>query len=141
MTASYLPDQQEQAQLMALVQALGEQDGTLELRIPGQAGGLAVAPTLARLLQEAAQELARGHAVTLIPTEQHLSTHEAARLLDVSRPFLIARLLDTGKLPHHRVGSHRRIALSDLLAYQAEQERRQALADELTAEAQQMGLY
>jgi len=143
MTASYLPDVQEQTQLRALVQALDAQGqaGVLELRVAGQPEPLQLSPTLARLLQLAAQELALGHAVTLLPTDQHLSTHEAARLLGVSRPFLIARLLETGKLPHHRVGSHRRVALPDLLAYQAEQARRQAAADELTAESQRMGLY
>jgi excisionase family DNA binding protein len=114
-----------------------------QLQVSGsaQTEPLTLTPTLVALLRQAASELAAGHALTLLSTGEDLSTHEAAKLLGVSRPFLIARLLDTAKLPHHLVGSHRRIALADLLAYQQEQARRRAIADELTAESQEMGLY
>jgi excisionase family DNA binding protein len=55
-----------------------------------------------------------------------------AGLLHVSRPHLI-KLLDQGAIPHHKVGTHRRIRIEDLFAYgkQRDTTRREKL-DELT---------
>ena len=39
------------------------------------------------------------------------------------------------------VGTHRCIALKDVLAYRQERERRTAILDEMTQEAEEMGLY
>lgn len=102
---------------------------------------LALTPALLTLLRAAAQELAAGHAVTLVSTEQELSTHDAARLLGVSRPFLIDRLLSTGKLPFRMVGTHRRISLEAVIAYQQRRQVAQQAADALSAESQALGLY
>lgn len=40
-----------------------------------------------------------------------------ANFLNVSRSFVIKEM-EAGRLPHRKVGSHRRIALEDLLAYE-----------------------
>jgi excisionase family DNA binding protein len=42
--------------------------------------------------------------------EVKLSTHEAADILNISRPFL-SKLLEQGEIPYHKVGSYRRIEL------------------------------
>jgi excisionase family DNA binding protein len=138
-TAPYIPTPHEQAQLQAVARALEGEAATLNVQLSG--ADVPLPEPLARLIAALIQEAAAGHAVSIVPTEQDLSTFEAAHLLGVSRPFLISHLLDTGKLPHHRVGTHRRVALGDVLAYQTEQARRRELAAELTAEAQAMGLY
>ena len=62
---------------------------------------------LVRVLMEAARQLAQGNSASILHYEEALTTHQAADLLQVSRPYLI-RLLEEGKIRYHLVGSHRR---------------------------------
>lgn len=70
------------------------------------------------VLQEVLAQTALGRPVKVLPLEAELTTQQAADLLRVSRPFLV-KLLEAGTIPHRKVGSHRRVDLSDLLNYQA----------------------
>jgi len=56
-----------------------------------------------------------------------LTPAEAGELLGLSRPF-VSRLLDAGEIPSEQLpGSrHRRVRLSDVLAFQARRESRRA---------------
>jgi excisionase family DNA binding protein len=93
-----------------------------------------------QLVVEILAQMARGNAVSLLASQSELTTQEAAALLQVSRPFLI-QLLEAGEIPHRKVGTHRRVTVSDLLAYQqrTRQARLQALSD-LTEQAQDLGM-
>jgi excisionase family DNA binding protein len=76
-----------------------------------------------------------------MPLNALLTTQEAADLLGVSRPTLV-RLLTDGEIPYELRGRHRRILLSEVLAYRdrMRQERHDAL-DRMAREGQAAGLH
>ncbi|MCB1053423.1 MAG: helix-turn-helix domain-containing protein [Acidobacteria bacterium] len=93
-----------------------------------------------RLLTEILAELGSGNSVQVFPLHAILTTQEAANLLNVSRPFLV-KLLKQGEIPYHKTGSHRRLALTDVLAYKENiDEKRSKTLDELVAISQELGL-
>ncbi len=96
---------------------------------------------LYELLLAAVGVMAEGKAISLVSVSPEVTTTQAAELLNVSRPYL-ARLLDGGAIPYHRVGTHRRILLEDLLNYknQRDQERKEGL-QKLADLSQEYGLY
>lgn len=92
------------------------------------------------LFLEVLGQLANGHAVTIVPVHAELTTQQAADMLNVSRPYLV-RLLEDGKIPYAKVGSHRRVRAADVVAYKAERDAEHAdAARELTKEAQKLKL-
>lgn len=115
---------------------------TVQVRPDGE--GKPVSVTVPReafeLFLEVLGQMANGNAVTIVPVHAELTTQQAADLLNVSRPFLIG-LLDEGRIPFRLVGTHRRVKVADLVAYkQKDEAERQAVLDELTAEAEKHGL-
>ena len=120
----------------------GAEDLTLTLtRADGRRLETAVPGEALRLLARVLEEMATGRPVTLIPRNAELSTHQAAELLGVSRPYLIKQL-EAGKMPFRRVGTHRRIRYDDLRLYQErEREERHRALDELVTLSEDMGLY
>ena len=97
----------------------------------------AVFESLLRILEGMQQ----GKAISIVPVMQDLTTQQAAVLLGVSRPFFV-KLLESGALPFHLTGTHRRVYLKDLMAYKEhrDHERREAL-DQMAREAEELGLY
>jgi excisionase family DNA binding protein len=94
-----------------------------------------------RLLKEIVRNMQLGRGIVLVPENQQLTTQRAADLLGVSRPHLI-KLLEGGELPYHRAGSHRRVYLKDLIAYQKRRDaERKAALDRIAKEAFESGLY
>ncbi|WP_296136474.1 helix-turn-helix domain-containing protein [uncultured Tessaracoccus sp.] len=81
-------------------------------RLVGQLGkgDLAVA------LQQLVGALERGVDVALLSGDKELTPNEVAQVLQVSRPYVV-KLMDRGMLAFRTVGTHRRVAMADLLDY------------------------
>ena len=114
-----------------------------------------------RYLLEALDPLGLGQCLTRSRNEEHvagigarlrpsqdwraltlrLTTVEAARMLGVSRQFLIGQL-EKGEIPFHMVGTHRRIYVRDVLAYKMQRDgKRRRILDDLTRAEAEEGLY
>ena len=115
---------------------------TIRLQLDDKTGAelVPLPPVAARLVLNLLEELARGNAVTLNTVGAELTTQEAADLLNISRPTLI-QLLDDGKIPYHRLGTHRRIPLEGVIAFKADlYAKRKTALDEMSAVHQGLGL-
>lgn len=83
-------------------------------------------PELGKLFQHVLSVLARGGTVTVGGLPNVLTTSAAAELLGVSRPTLM-KMINDGKIPSHRVGSHHRLASDDVfIALRAKRDRERA---------------
>jgi len=97
--------------------------------------------SLYKFLLQLIADLQEGKSVSIIQNEAKLTTVEAASLLGVSRQSLI-NLLEQGKIHYHKVGTHRRIYVKDVLAFKSKRDgqRRRILDDLVEAEIAD-GLY
>lgn len=93
------------------------------------------------LLVKVVEDMRNGRAIVLLPEDETFTTQAAANFLGMSRQFFVT-LLESGQMPFHRVGSHRRVTFKDLREYaqKRDTERRQAL-NRLFKEVQDAGLY
>lgn len=92
------------------------------------------------LLLDILTEMSKSNAITVMPIHAELSTQETAELLNVSRPHLV-ELLEQGKIPFRKVGTHRRILAKDVFDYKQriDADRLKAL-DDLAKQAQELGM-
>jgi excisionase family DNA binding protein len=109
--------------------------------VVGNAGSVTVPGLVIDLLRQVSAVLDRGDGVVVSEVARELTTSEAARMLGVSRPTLIS-LLDKGEIKSHKVGTHRRVALGDILAYRRRRISQQREAYEaLMAEQDDLGIF
>jgi excisionase family DNA binding protein len=112
----------------------------LSFQSKGKEESLEVPGYVIRYLKFLLGNMAEGKALQISPVEAELSTQEAADMLGVSRPFLV-KLLEQGKIPFKKVGTHRRIDLKDLQAYERKQKAiREKNLNFLAGQAQDLNL-
>ena len=70
---------------------------------------------LVELLRNVVASLSAGNEVTVLSRDAELTPAQAARVLGVSRAY-VSLLINNGKLPSRKVGTHHRIALGDVTA-------------------------
>lgn len=121
---------EEQPELAKVVDLLAHLDttGARMTRLVGPDGESIVLPAPAfEALKAVVTGMAQGMAMTLVPSGHEMTTQQAAETLHISRPSLI-RLLEDGTIPFHKVGTHRRINVEDLLRYRAARKKQQRAA-------------
>ncbi|MBL8223641.1 MAG: helix-turn-helix domain-containing protein, partial [Bryobacterales bacterium] len=93
-----------------------------------------------KLIGQLLGAMSEGRPITLMPAKREFSTVEAANFLHVSRPFVIKEI-EKGRLPHRKVGTHRTVALVDLVTYGREMRRHQEAAlERMAGNARELGL-
>ncbi|MGD8204114.1 helix-turn-helix domain-containing protein [Pantoea sp. FN0305] len=91
------------------------------------------------LLMNIPGELAEGNAVQVVPIHAELTTQKAANILNVSRPHMV-KLSESGTLPFHKTGRHRRVLFSDLMQYKEKRAKESNKAlQELADQSQELG--
>ena len=125
------------AELAMLLKARPAEDRA-HLKLDGH--DLILPASALRLLKDILQQMAVGNGVSVIAQQAELTSQEAANILNVSRPFLV-KILESGKIPFTKAGTHRRIKFSDLIEYQdrSKQQSEDALA-ELAKTAQELDM-
>ena len=69
------------------------------------------------MLRDVVDALEQGKGVTIALQDAVMTTQQAADFLGVSRPTLV-KFLEAGRIAFEKPGRHRRVKLSDLLAFQ-----------------------
>lgn len=134
-----LPTSQE-AQVKALFDLLHRDSKPCLVGLPGEPS-VELPDVVYSLLVKVVDGLQQGDSVSVVPVAKDLTTQQAALFLGVSRPFLV-KLLQSEAIPHHTAGTHRRILLSDLLAYKEQRNRaRLESINRMSREADEAGVY
>lgn len=130
----------ESSRALSMIMATKEAVQSVTIQSDGEKTRVELPMSAFRLFIDILANLSQGNAVQVVPVHAELTTQEAADLLMVSRPYFI-KLLDEGKIPYRKVGTHRRVRYSDLLDFKSkEEQQREAALDELSAQAQKLGM-
>jgi excisionase family DNA binding protein len=92
-------------------------DGPIRLGF-GETEFLDLPRSITPLLIEILGEMAQGNDVKIHSTSTEVTTQQAADILNVSRPYLVG-LLDAHRIPSRKVGTHRRVKVSDVMLYKS----------------------
>ena len=96
---------------------------------------------LTALLRKVLEIMASGRTVTIGSLPDELTTTVAAEQLGVSRPTLM-KMIRSGEIPAHRVGSHWRLKAADVLAARrARLERQRRALEELRELEEQLDQF
>jgi excisionase family DNA binding protein len=88
------------------------------VRADGTEEAITLPPSALPALADLLDRLSSGDGVTVLADNAEVAPENAAGILGISR-LLVRRRMDVGLLPFRRVGTHRRIRLSDVLALRA----------------------
>lgn len=128
----------EESELRALARAL---EGHQAALVGPENHRIPLPDPIYRVLLHAIRFLEQGEGVLILPSTQEMTTQSAADMLGVSRQYLV-QLLEQGKIPFHKAGTHRRIYLKDLMEYRRQRDAaRRNMLDQIAQEAVADGVY
>ncbi|MBV8255447.1 MAG: helix-turn-helix domain-containing protein [Chitinophaga sp.] len=113
---------------------------TVALHLEGFKSTLKIPKSAMLLLFDMLDKMADGSSISLLFSDDksEISTQQAAELLGTSRPYIVS-LLEKGEIPFTKIGTHRRIQMKDLIAYNQKIKKNRAhKLDFLTEQAQDL---
>jgi excisionase family DNA binding protein len=111
---------------------LVRQDGTHE--------AVGVPEAAVKIIVDILERASGSGEVALLGEDTEISPEDAATILGISRP-LVRRRMDLGELPFRRVGSHRRVRMSDVLALKAREAPIRSALAELQADTDDLSAH
>ncbi|GAA1378711.1 excisionase family DNA-binding protein [Luteococcus sanguinis] len=103
-------------------------DDAVELQVLNTSGTQPMPAEMVNLLRQVLETVARGGSIVIGSLPDELTTSVAAQQLGISRQALM-KMIQSGKIPAHKVGSHHRLLAKDVLdARRARQEREREAA-------------
>lgn len=120
--STYLPD--EHGKVAAVHDFLAAREARQGTAVPdrflligsGLGEQVEIPEQMYQILRQVVEAMFENKAITVIPQDTMLTTQQAAEMLGMSRPTLV-KLLELGRIPFQRVGTHRRVRLVDLITY------------------------
>jgi excisionase family DNA binding protein len=104
----------------------------MEIRLPS---------AIFQVLVKVIEDMRNGRAIVLLPEDETFTTQAAANYLGMSRQHFVT-LLESGQIPFHRVGSHRRVTYKDLRDYAKKRDaQRRSRMSGLFKKVKEAGLY
>ena len=123
-----------------LLDQIGGKVSSIQLEVRGKKA-TPVPPDLVVLIEQVLHAIANGDAMTIEMLPEELTTTQAANQLGISRPTVM-KLIQSGELPSHMVGTHHRVRTSDVAAFRRKRLEKQRTAfEELQALEEQLEEY
>ena len=124
-----IPAESEEEQIKALYKTMLSHAGHADIVGPDGTKH-SIPETVYKILLNILGKMQEGKTIALLPISEELTTRAAADYLGVSRQYLV-RLLENGKIPFQKTGTHRRVYFKDIFEYKQQRDsaRRQAIKD------------
>lgn len=122
--ATVLISEAEQRQARQVAHSLS---ATSNLATTSEQGSTRFPPEIERVVSQVITMMAQGKNIVVGTMPDDLTTTVAAEQLGISRPSLM-KLVRSGELPSHKIGTHHRIKHSDVVEFRKKRLARQAAA-------------
>lgn len=112
-----------------------------EIEIEETKGRIKIPLSALKLLAKILKVTSQGNPISIMPIASEMTTQAAAEFLSCSRPHLV-KLLESGEIPHTKVGKHRRVQFEDINNYkkQMKSNQKQTLIKMMRSD-EKLGLY